>query len=142
MGAVLGVKRSIVCALCRRLVACAHVITGHLPPVRCCAEAFVVCRQYSPPPEFEPSQLRALLQSAAAAYPDAQNRCVWGRGGIALLPLSFSLAWLLPNAMQIMRAASCSCVHPSLAGRKQTIFLCSSHPNRTPSALPPAGAVR
>ncbi len=36
----------------------------------------MVCRQYSPPAGFEPSQLRALLQSAAQAYPDTQHR--WG----------------------------------------------------------------
>lgn len=37
-------------------------------------EAFVVCRRYSPPPGFEPAQLRALLQGAWQAYgPEAQH---------------------------------------------------------------------
>eukprot|EP00887_Chlorella_sp_A99_P000912 scaffold5.g912.t1 len=36
-------------------------------------EAFVVCRNYSPPPGFEPARLRALLQGAADAYPAAQD---------------------------------------------------------------------
>ncbi|PRW59215.1 tRNA (cytidine(32) guanosine(34)-2 -O)-methyltransferase [Chlorella sorokiniana] len=37
-------------------------------------EAFVVCRRYAPPPGFQPAQLRALLESAAAAYgPDTQH---------------------------------------------------------------------
>lgn len=37
-------------------------------------EAFVVCRRYAPPPGFQPSQLRALLQSAWQAYgPEEQH---------------------------------------------------------------------
>jgi tRNA (cytidine32/guanosine34-2'-O)-methyltransferase len=36
-------------------------------------EAFVVCRDYAPPAVFEPRHLRALLQSAEAAYPEAQS---------------------------------------------------------------------
>ncbi|PSC67846.1 hypothetical protein C2E20_8517 isoform C [Micractinium conductrix] len=37
-------------------------------------EAFVVCRRYTPPPGFQPAQLRALLQGAWRAYsPEAQH---------------------------------------------------------------------
>ena len=36
-------------------------------------EAFVVCRGYTPPVEFEPSSLRKVLQSVEAGYPEAQN---------------------------------------------------------------------
>ncbi|GAB4816957.1 hypothetical protein N2152v2_004003 [Parachlorella kessleri] len=42
-------------------------------------EAFVVCRQYSPPAGFQPSQLRALLQSASQAYPEMQDSSVMRR---------------------------------------------------------------
>lgn len=42
-------------------------------------EAFIVCRGYAPPPGFEPSHLRALLQSAELAYPQAQNSAVMRR---------------------------------------------------------------
>jgi hypothetical protein len=31
------------------------------------SEAFVVCQGYSPPPDFDPSSLRSLLEQAEAA---------------------------------------------------------------------------
>ena len=44
-------------------------------------EAFVVCRRYTPPPGFQPAQLRALLQGAWRAYsPEAQHK--WAGGWV------------------------------------------------------------
>jgi tRNA (cytidine32/guanosine34-2'-O)-methyltransferase len=37
------------------------------------AEAFVVCQNYTPPPGFQPSALRGLLDSACMAHPAIQN---------------------------------------------------------------------
>ncbi len=36
-------------------------------------EAFVVCRTYSPPADFQPCALRRVLQSVEGGYPEAQN---------------------------------------------------------------------
>lgn len=74
-------------------------------------EAFVVCRRYSPPPGFEPAQLRALLQGAWQAYgPEAQHR--WAAAGQPLLcaqqapPLGGCEASRLPAAHGVRSPAS------------------------------------